>query len=48
MRHPGVEPGPSAWKADILTVGLMALVTIERRLTPEQHYILETEITGVE
>ena len=25
MRHPGIEPGPLAWKASILTTGLMAL-----------------------
>ena len=25
VRHPGIEPGPSAWKADILTTELRAL-----------------------
>ena len=26
VRSPGIEPGPSAWKADILTTELRALV----------------------
>ena len=25
MRQPGIEPGPLAWKASILTTGLLAL-----------------------
>ena len=28
MRHPGIEPGPSAWKADILTSRPMTLVLL--------------------
>ena len=27
MRQPGIEPGPLAWKASILTTGLLAQIT---------------------
>ena len=26
LRHPGIEPGPHAWEARILTTELMALI----------------------
>ena len=37
MRQPGIEPGPLAWKASILTTRLLALICIIRPLNEMNH-----------
>ena len=40
MRRPGFEPGPSAWKAEILTTILPALSITSKKLFNKVYYSL--------
>ena len=49
MRHPGIEPGPPAWKAGILTTGPMTLAETDElipggaSLRPTFYEVAETK-----
>ena len=41
MRQPGIEPGSSAWEADMITITLLALVFVSGQLN--QHMLVTAQ-----